>query len=110
VTLDSLAARERNIALLERYGALLTDNQRAALDLHLRSDWSLAEIAERESVSRAAVHDVVRRALQTLEDAERRLGLFAEEERRRKAKAALGAELAEVRRRLDRLEARIGDV
>ena len=48
------------LALYERYGALLTEHQRSVLDLYLRSDWSLAEIAEHEGTSRAAVHDIVR--------------------------------------------------
>src|SRR5947209_9766597 len=45
MALDRLTSRERQIALLDRYGALLTDHQREVLDLHLREDWSLAEIA-----------------------------------------------------------------
>src|SRR6266568_9131954 len=42
--LDRLQTRSRFLALFERYGALLTEHQRSVLDLHLRSDWSLAEI------------------------------------------------------------------
>jgi predicted DNA-binding protein YlxM (UPF0122 family) len=108
--LDSLARRERRIALLEKYGALLTEHQREVLDLHLGSDWSLAEIAERTGVSRAAVHDIVRRSLQALEDADRRLGLVAEDARRLRERNRVTAELADLRRRIARLEARIAGV
>src|SRR2546421_424823 len=45
MALDTLQARGRTLALYERYGPLLTEHQRAVMDLYLRSDWSLAEVA-----------------------------------------------------------------
>jgi predicted DNA-binding protein YlxM (UPF0122 family) len=96
MVLDTLGSRERQVALLERYGKLLTDHQRMVLELYLGSDWSLAEIASRQKVSRSAVHDLVRRSVQLLEDCERR--------------EAIAAELADLRRRMTRLEARLADV
>jgi uncharacterized protein len=110
MALDTLRSRERNIALLERYGSLLTEHQREVLDLHLGSDWSLAEIATRQRVSRSAVHDLIRRSVQVLEDSERRLGLLAEADRQREERRALAAELADLRRRITRLEARLAGV
>ncbi len=110
MALDTLRSRERNIALLERYGSLLTEHQRKVLDLHLGSDWSLAEIATRQRVSRSAVHDLIRRSVQVLEDSERRLGLLAEADRQREERRALAAELADLRRRITRLEARLASV
>lgn len=98
------------MALFERYGALLNDHQRLVLDLHLRQDWSLAEIAEHQDTSRAAVHDLLRRAILQLEDYETRLGLLAEELRRREAAQAVQRRLGEVRRRLERLEAEVARV
>lgn len=92
------------MALLERYGALLTDHQRHVLDLYLRQDWSLSEVAAHQETSRAAVHDLVRRATLSLEEYERRLGLLAEQARRRDERAELAREVAELRRRLGRLE------
>src|SRR6266700_2626037 len=68
--LDTLAARSRNLALFERYGALLTKHQQEVLDLSLRSDWSLAEIAGHKRTSRAAVHDIVKRSVGALEEFE----------------------------------------
>jgi predicted DNA-binding protein YlxM (UPF0122 family) len=108
--LDSLAARERQVALYERYGPLLTEHQRQTLDLYLRRDWSLAEVARRRRISRAAVHDAVRRALAALESFEERLGLVAEEKRRRTARAAVSRELRELRRRMSRVEAEVAGI
>lgn len=108
--LDTLTSRERQVALFERYGALLTEHQREVLRLYLREDWSLSEIAARQETSRAAVHDLVRRAGHALEEHERRLGLLSEERVRRERAAALRAELAELRRRLARLEQELAGV
>ncbi len=104
MALDTLQARGRALALYERYGALLTDHQREVVDLYLRSDWSLAEIAVHQGTSRAAVHDIVRRSTSAMQEYERRLGLLAESARRRRAVAALERELDGLRRRVARLE------
>src|ERR1700738_3944892 len=110
MALDTLRSREHNVALLERYGTLLTEHQREVLELHRGSDWSLAEIASRQRVSRSAVHDLIRRSVQVLEASERRLGLLAEADRQREGRRALAAKLAELRRRIVRLEARLAGV
>jgi uncharacterized protein len=107
MSLDTLQARSRFLALFDRYGALLTDHQQEVLDLHLKSDWSLAEIAANQGTSRAAVHDIVRRSTNSLEDYERRLGLLAEAGKRRRAIASFERELAGLKRRMARLEATI---
>jgi hypothetical protein len=104
MALDTLQARGSALALYERYGALLTDHQREIVDLYLRSDWSLAEIADHQGTSRAAVHDIVRRSTTAMQEYERRLGLLAESARRRRAVAALERELDALRRRVARLE------
>jgi predicted DNA-binding protein YlxM (UPF0122 family) len=105
MALDTLQARGRALALFERYGALLTDHQREVVDLYLRSDWSLAEIATHHGTSRAAVHDIVKRSTLAMQDYERRLGLLAESARRRRAIAAMERELAGLKRRLSTFEA-----
>jgi uncharacterized protein len=104
MALDTLQARGRTLALYERYGALLTDHQRQVIDLYLRSDWSLAEIAGHQGTSRAAVHDLIRRSTRALQDYEKRLGLLAESARRRRALDGMDRELSGLRRRLARLE------
>lgn len=100
MVLDTLQARGRVLALYERYGALLTEHQREVIDLYLKSDWSLAEIAAHNKTSRAAVHDIVRRSSRALQAYEKRLGLLAESARRRR-------EIAELKRRIARLEATV---
>jgi predicted DNA-binding protein YlxM (UPF0122 family) len=104
MALDTLQARGRALTLYERYGALLTDHQQEVVDLYLRSDWSLAEIAKHQGTSRAAVHDIVRRSTAALEEYERRLGLLAEAARRRRAVEALERELDGLKQRLARLQ------
>ena len=104
MALDTLQARGRTLALYERYGALLTTHQQAVIDLYLRSDWSLAEIASHQGTSRAAVHDIVRRSTLALHRYEKRLGLLAETARRRRAVEALERELNGLKRRLARIE------
>jgi predicted DNA-binding protein YlxM (UPF0122 family) len=104
LNLGSLESRQRQVELFERYAALLTDQQRDVLELHLRSDWSLSEIAASRDTSRAAVHDMIHRAAQAMEGYESRLGLLAGDARRREARAAIAVELADIRRRLSRVE------
>src|SRR5258706_4243728 len=104
MALDTLQARGRSLALYERYGALLTDHQREVVDLYLRSDWSLAEIAEHQGTSRAAVHDIVRRSTSAMQEYERRLRLLAEAARTQSAVRALGLERDGLGRPLARLE------
>jgi len=94
MALDTLQARGRTLALYERYGPLLTEHQREVIDLYLRSDWSLAEIAAHQKTSRAAVHDIIRRSTLSLQGYERRLGLLAESARRRREIGALKRQIA----------------
>jgi uncharacterized protein len=104
MALDTLQARGRALTLFERYGALLTDHQREVVGLYLRSDWSLAEIAAHQGTSRAAVHDIVRRSRQALQEYDRKLGLLAESARRKRELAALEKDISGLKRRLARLE------
>lgn len=68
--------RVMRIALLyDFYGAMLTEKQQRCLELHYLNDFSLAEIAAEFEVSRQAVHDILRRGEQVLEDYEQKLGL-----------------------------------
>lgn len=108
--LDSLTSRERQVALYELYAALLTEHQRDVLRLYLQEDWSLSEIAGHQETSRAAVHDLVRRAAASLEDYEQRLGLLEQQHARRRRAAEVALELAELRRRLARVEQDLADV
>lgn len=62
--------------LLDFYGAMLTDRQRYLLAQHLNEDYSAAEIAAFEGVSRQAVYDALSKAEGQLELFEQRLGLL----------------------------------
>lgn len=66
---------ERVTWLMDFYGGLLTDKQQQYLDLHYNQDMSLAEIADMFSVTRQAVHDIIKRADGLLEEYEQRLKL-----------------------------------
>src|SRR6266581_7631340 len=103
MALDTLQARGRTLALYERYGVLLTEHQRQVIDLYLRSDWSLAEIASHQRTSRAAVHDIIRRSTAALQDYERRLGLLAEAQERRRDVESLEREVMRLRNRMAKL-------
>src|SRR2546428_12601922 len=73
--LDRTRARAQNLRLLDLYGPLLTAHQRRILHLAREEDWTYAEVAEREGVSRTAVYDPVRRSRTALHAYERKLGL-----------------------------------
>jgi hypothetical protein len=49
------------VKLFDVYEVLLTDNQRKIFDLYYFQDISLGEIAENMSISRQAVHDLLKR-------------------------------------------------
>jgi predicted DNA-binding protein YlxM (UPF0122 family) len=107
VDLDRLESRERHVRRFERYGNLLTEHQRQVLDLYLCRDWSLSEIARWQKTSRAAVHDLIRRSTDSLDEYESRLGLVAGAERREALATQLRREVASLSRRLERLESRL---
>ncbi|AEF93969.1 UPF0122 protein [Desulfotomaculum nigrificans CO-1-SRB] len=68
--------------LYDFYGSLLTERQQKFIELYYGDDLSLGEIAEKFAVTRQAVHDTLKRAEQTLENYEQKLGLvgkFTEE-------------------------------
>lgn len=65
----------KNSRLYDFYGALLTEDQRAVLEMYYFEDLSLAEIARMRSTSRAAVYDAIRRAEARLTGYEEKLHL-----------------------------------
>lgn len=60
-------------SLLDLYGGLLTDKQKAFLEFYYNDDLSLAEIAENEGITRQGVYDIVKRAKQQLVNFEEKL-------------------------------------
>jgi len=71
--------------LYDVYGALLTEKQRTCLERHYLNDLSLAEIADEFQVSRQAVHDILRRGEQIMEEYEQKLGLAQRYQRERES-------------------------
>jgi predicted DNA-binding protein YlxM (UPF0122 family) len=91
-----IESRRGTLRLLDTYGDLLTAHQREAVRLHLAEDWSYAEIATAQGVSRAAIYDLVHRAQAALELYEAKLGVLAAENRRELERAAVQARLDEL--------------
>lgn len=71
--------------LYDFYSSLLTGKQREFLELYYQHDLSLAEVAAESGISRQAVHDLLKRAVRTLESAEEKLGLVARFAKQEKA-------------------------
>ena len=63
--------------LLSIYGAMLTDKQHEIATLYYEEDYSLAEIAQQEGVSRQSVHDTLQRVEKQLRTWEEKLGMRA---------------------------------
>lgn len=63
--------------LLDLYGELLTQRQLQILQLYYQEDYSLSEIQEQLSISRAAVSDCLRKGMKKLIDYENHLHLLA---------------------------------
>ena len=61
--------------LLDFYGDILSERQRAMLDLYYNSDYSLSEIAESFSISRQGVRSVLKKGETILVDMEKKLNL-----------------------------------
>ena len=71
-------------ALYDFYGVLLTERQQKCIEMHYLDDFSLAEVAEQLEVSRQAVHDILKRSVQAMQELEQKLGLvrkYQEEEK-----------------------------
>jgi predicted DNA-binding protein YlxM (UPF0122 family) len=61
--------------LYDFYGALLTDKQREIFEMYYLNDYSLGEISEILDISRQGVYDALKRAEDSLEFYEEKLGL-----------------------------------
>ena len=61
--------------LYDFYGELLTEHQRRIYQAVNFDDYSEAEVAREEGISRQGVHDLMRRTVKQLEDYENRLHL-----------------------------------
>lgn len=67
---------ERISYLYDIYGNLLTEKQQKALQLYYFDNYSLGEIAGEYSISRQGVYDLLRRAIESLENMEASMNLY----------------------------------
>lgn len=71
---------EKNLffsVLYDYYGNLLKENQAIVIDLYYNQDFSLGEIAEELNISRAGIHDTLKRAEKNLVEFEEKLSLHS---------------------------------
>ena len=62
--------------LMDYYGPLLTEKQKSIMELYYNDDLSLAEIAELNSTSRQAIHDLIKRCYKQFLSSESKLNLL----------------------------------
>jgi len=70
-------------ALYDIYKVLLTDKQRAYIEMYYHEDLSLSEIADEIGVSRNAVHDNIRRTEKLLASYEEKLEIYKKDRKSR---------------------------
>lgn len=77
---QAMISEEERIVIMGRlydfYGQLLTPHRQRIYEMAVYEDLSLAEIAEREGISRQAVHDLLRRTTAMLEQYEEKLKMM----------------------------------
>ena len=83
--------------LFDYYGELLTQKQRSYFDLYYNQDFSLAEIAEEEGISRQGVHDTLVRTEALLRNFEEKIGFVAKSMERLAAVEEICAAAQEVK-------------
>ena len=91
----------RYCLLLDFYGEVLSENQREMMDLYYNEDFSLSEIADEIGITRQGVRDAVRRAEESLDSLEEKLGMIARFDRLRAQRAEITALLSDESRPLD---------
>lgn len=86
---------EKNLALLDAYGDLLTAKQKEIFTNAYSDDLSLSEIGENMEISRSAVFDTLKRTLAILENYESKLHLVKKATKRERLyKMALNSEIS----------------
>ena len=80
--MGSLEKKQYVNLLMDCYEDLLTEKQKNYLDYYYHQDFSLSEIAEEFDVSRNAVFDNLKKAVNILEKYEEKLGLLKKHQER----------------------------
>lgn len=104
----TLAGRLRAVRLFDAYGRLLTDRQQRLLRLYVHDDLSLSEIADRFDVTRQAVYDALRRAMDELERVEALLRIVQSGDAAIRRQRALAEHVTAVEASVARAAARLG--
>lgn len=73
---EKFVERMEFTGLYDCYGQLLTENQREILAMYLYEDLTISEIGDSKGISRQAVHDMLKRAHESLADYEIKLGFI----------------------------------
>lgn len=90
--------------LIDAYGRMLTAHQQRLLRLYYLDDLSLSEIARRTRVSRQAVFDGLRRAVEELKRTEASLGIVHGWDRSARRQRRVQARLDALERAIARLD------
>ena len=88
---------EKNILvneLFDIYGELLSKTQQKMIKLYYNMDLSLTEIAEQENVSRNAVHDSLKKGIESLSFFESKLHLLSKKNNLHKKLSLLEKEIS----------------
>lgn len=80
--MDALEKQLEINQLLSYYRPLLTTKQQTIMTYYYEDNYTLAEIAEIESISRNAVHDTLKKTIVKLYDYEKKLNLKAKDDKR----------------------------
>ena len=73
---DPIKEKERQYALLQIYGSLLSPRQKEDISSYLGFDLSLSEISTELGISKAAISDSIHKAISNLEYFESKLHLY----------------------------------
>lgn len=73
---EKFVERMEFTGLYDCYGQLLTEHQREILAMYLYDDLTISEIGDSKGISRQAVHDMLKRAHESLADYEIKLGFI----------------------------------
>lgn len=92
----AISERIRASNMLDAYSFLLTDKQRRVCTALLEDDISSSELAEELGVSRQGIHDLMKRTMSYLAQAEEALGLLRLTERLDAVKSILRAHRSEL--------------
>lgn len=74
---DALTKKERFVALIDLYGSLLNESELKRIKDHYDNDYSLAELAQMEGISRNAIYLSIASAEHKLEEYEHKLHLLS---------------------------------